>query len=396
MDLLSNGINLLTGCPAAVHAAAFLMGYVMDLLIGDPYSLPHPIRLIGSLIAALEKLLYPANAAGSVRKRKSAVAGGTDLTDDGSRRCRAAQASEASQPSEAPQPAGMSGEACDEQPNERIKLLLSGALLAAVVIAVTAAVSAALLAAASAFGNIFRIIIEGVMCFYILAAKSLADESLKVYDRLSESDTEGARKAVSMIVGRDTGCLDEAGITRAAVETVAENASDGVIAPMLYVFLGGPVLGFVYKAVNTMDSMIGYKNDRYMYFGRAAARLDDLLNFIPSRLSALLMTAAAFIMEYAARDNAYSAAGAVRIFRRDRLKHASPNSAQTESVCAGALGLRLAGDASYFGVVHHKPYIGDALREIEAEDIRRAVKLMYIAEFICFAVYFGILCRMAV
>lgn len=175
-----------------------------------------------------------------------------------------------------------------------------------------------------------------------------------------------------MIVGRDTENLDEEQVIRAAVETVAENASDGVIAPLFYLVLGGPVLGFLYKAVNTMDSMVGYHSERYEYFGRAAARLDDLANLIPSRLTALLMIAASFLLDY-------DGAGAVRIFKRDRYCHKSPNSAQTEAVCAGALGLQLAGDASYFGTVHKKPFIGDAVRAAEYEDIRRANRLMYAA-----------------
>ena len=173
-----------------------------------------------------------------------------------------------------------------------------------------------------------------------------------------------------MIVGRDTERLDEKGIIKAAVETVAENTSDGVTAPVMFMALGGAPLGFFYKAVNTMDSMIGYKNEKYADIGRTAAKLDDVLNFIPSRLTALAMTAAAFILGYDGK-------GAYRIWKRDRLNHASPNSAQTESACAGALGVQLAGDAYYFGELHKKPYIGDKQREIENEDIVRANSLMY-------------------
>jgi adenosylcobinamide-phosphate synthase len=193
---------------------------------------------------------------------------------------------------------------------------------------------------------------------------------MKVCKALRKGETEEAREAVSMIVGRDTKELDEAGITRAAVETVAENTSDGMIAPLLYMAIGGAPLGFLYKAVNTMDSMIGYRNDKYQYFGRAAARLDDLLNFLPSRISGILMI-------LVSRPLGLDGKNALRIFLRDRKKHASPNSAQTEAACAGALHLRLAGDASYGGKVHHKPYIGDDDRPIEAEDIARAGRLMY-------------------
>ena len=211
--------------------------------------------------------------------------------------------------------------------------------------------------------------LSSVFCWQALAAHSLKKESCKVYKKLKEGDTEGARYAVSMIVGRDTSILDEKGIARAAVETVAENTSDGVVAPMFFLFLGGAVGGFLYKAVNTMDSMVGYKENGYLYFGKVAARTDDVFNYIPARLSALFMLLASVILQYRPRN-------AWKIWRRDRRNHASPNSAQTESVCAGALGLRLAGDAIYHGVLHKKPYIGDALREVEPFDIVRANRLM--------------------
>ena len=181
-----------------------------------------------------------------------------------------------------------------------------------------------------------------------------------------------------MIVGRDTEHLTEEGVAKAAIETVAENTSDGVIAPMLYTALGGPVLGFLYKAVNTMDSMVGYKNDKYMYFGRCAAKLDDVVNYIPARISALLMIAVSFLP-----GKAYDGKGAWRIWRRDRRKHASPNSAQTEAVCAGSLGVQLAGDASYFGKIVKKPTIGDAHRPVEYEDIKRANGLLYRTAILC-------------
>ena len=222
------------------------------------------------------------------------------------------------------------------------------------------------------------VIVEAVMTWQILATKCLRVESMRVYDALRTDGVDAGRKAVSMIVGRDTSVLDAAGVTRAAVETIAENTSDGVIAPMLYTAIGGPVLGFVYKAVNTMDSMLGYKNDKYMYFGRFAARLDDVVNFIPARISAYLMIAAAFI-----GGRQFDGKNAYRIFKRDRFNHASPNSAQTESVCAGALRVQLAGDAVYFGKLVKKKYIGDGLREIEYEDIKRANRLMYITAFLC-------------
>ena len=221
-------------------------------------------------------------------------------------------------------------------------------------------------------------LVEAFLTYQILAAKCLRVESMKVYKALKTGSLKEARRAVSMIVGRDTANLSEEGVTCAAVETVAENASDGVIAPMLYLAIGGPVLGLVYKAINTMDSMIGYKNERYLDFGRAAAKLDDFVNYLPSRISARLMIFACHFL-----GSSFDAPEAERIYLRDRLKHASPNSAQTESVCAGALGIQLAGDASYFGKLVHKPTIGDAKRAIEPEDIRRANRLMYGAAILC-------------
>ena len=220
------------------------------------------------------------------------------------------------------------------------------------------------------------------MCWQILAVKSLRDETMKVYDALESGDLAASRRAVSMIVGRDTDRLDDAAVTRAAVETVAENTSDGVIAPMLYTALGGPILGFAYKAVNTMDSMVGYKNERYLNFGRTAAKLDDVVNYIPARISAALMIAAAY-----GPGKQFSGKDALRIFKRDRYNHASPNSAQTEAACAGALHLRLAGDASYFGKIVKMPFIGEDLRPVEAEDIVRVNVLLYrsavIGEILC-------------
>lgn len=253
-----------------------------------------------------------------------------------------------------------------------------GMLLAFTVIFATFAMSVIIIVAVYSINLYAGVIAEAVMTWQILATKCLRVESMRVYDALRTDGVDAGRRAVSMIVGRDTSVLDAAGVTRAAVETIAENTSDGVIAPMLYTAIGGPVLGFVYKAVNTMDSMLGYKNDKYMYFGRFAARLDDVVNFIPARISAYLMIAAAFI-----GGRQFDGKNAYRIFKRDRFNHASPNSAQTESVCAGALRVQLAGDAVYFGKLVKKKYIGDGLREIEYEDIKRANRLMYITAFLC-------------
>ena len=312
------------------HIFAFIAGFVLDLLIGDPHFIPHPVRLIGSLISSLDKRLN-----------------------------------------------------CDAGYNSSEKKLnlikyKRGMLLAFTVIFATFAMSVIIIVAAYSINLYAGVIAEAVMTWQILATKCLRVESMRVYDALRTDGVDAGRKAVSMIVGRDTSVLDAAGVTRAAVETIAENTSDGVIAPMLYTAIGGPVLGFVYKAVNTMDSMLGYKNDKYMYFGRFAARLDDVVNFIPARISAYLMIAAAFI-----GGRQFDGKNAYRIFKRDRFNHASPNSAQTESVCAGALRVQLAGDAVYFGKLVKKKYIGDGLREIEYEDIKRANRLMYITAFLC-------------
>ena len=312
------------------HIFAFIAGFVLDLLIGDPHFIPHPVRLIGSLISFCDKRLN----------------------------CDA-------------------GYNISEKKLNLIKYK-RGMLLAFTVIFATSSISVIIIVAAYSINLYAGVIAEAVMTWQILATKCLRVESMRVYDALRTDGVDAGRRAVSMIVGRDTSVLDAAGVTRAAVETIAENTSDGVIAPMLYTAIGGPVLGFVYKAVNTMDSMLGYKNDKYMYFGRFAARLDDVVNFIPARISAYLMIAAAFI-----GGRQFDGKNAYRIFKRDRFNHASPNSAQTESVCAGALRVQLAGDAVYFGKLVKKKYIGDGLREIEYEDIKRANRLMYITAFLC-------------
>ncbi|WP_195984354.1 adenosylcobinamide-phosphate synthase CbiB [Clostridium sp. D33t1_170424_F3] len=318
--------------------AALLLGFLLDLCLGDPHWLPHPVRLIGWLIQKLEKLLracFP-------------------KTERGER--------------------------------------FAGVLLAVLVPLFSTCTVAALLFLCRKINVWLSFALETLLCYQMLAAKSLRTESMKVYDRLREDDLEGARKAVSMIVGRDTQALSETGVTKAAVETVAENTSDGEIAPLFFLALGGAPLGVFYKAVNTMDSMVGYKNERYLHFGRAAAKLDDILNFIPSRLSAWLMI-------LVARPLGLDAENALRIYRRDRFCHASPNSAQTEAACAGALGVQLAGDASYFGKLVAKPTIGDEMRPVVPEDIRRANRLLYGASILmlllcvifrfCIVLYWG-------
>ena len=312
-----------------LHLAALMGGYILDLLIGDPHGIPHPVAWIGSLIGALEKRLFP----------------------------------------EARDPA---------------KEFRRGLLVCLIVLAVTGILAFAAIAVSYRIMPYLGAAVEAVLTCYILAARSLRDESMKVHDDLADGDLIKARYDLSMIVGRDTQNLDQAAVTRAAVETVAENASDGVIAPLLCTAIGGPLLGLLYKAVNTMDSMLGYRNDRYEYFGKAAAKLDDAANFIPSRLSALLLIAAAAFPGKLFRQ--FDAGNAYRIWKRDRLKHKSPNSAQTESACAGALGVRLGGPSVYKGILVEKPYIGEAERDIEPEDIRLANRLMFAAEAVLMAV----------
>lgn len=229
--------------------------------------------------------------------------------------------------------------------------------------------------------------LESFWCYQIFATKSLKVESDRVYVALKDKGVEAGRKAVSMIVGRDTQNLTEEGVTKAAVETVAENTSDGVIAPLFYMLIGGAVLGFTYKAINTMDSMVGYKNEKYQYFGTAAAKLDDIANYIPARISAVLMILAAYITGMDGKN-------AAKIFKRDRYNHKSPNSAQTEAVMAGALDVQLAGDAWYFGVLHKKPAIGDQVRKIELEDIRRSHTLLYAASVL--ALVIGLLLKIGI
>lgn len=297
---------------ALILILPMLIGFIIDIILGDPYSLPHPVRLMGTLISRLEKF---------VRSRFNDLRKG-------------------------------------------------GIFLALTVIFLSSGIPFACMFFAYKISTVLGIAVESVFCYYLIAAKCLRDESMKVYRAISENDTEKARKAVSMIVGRDTDVLDENGIIKAAVETVAENTSDGVTAPIMYISIGGAVLGFFYKAVNTMDSMIGYKNEKYADIGRFAARLDDFLNYIPSRLTALAMILSAYLLRLDGKN-------AFHIWKRDRRKHASPNSAQTESVCAGALNIRLAGNAYYFGELHKKEFIGDDIRPPENEDIRRANRLMY-------------------
>ena len=271
-----------------------------------------------------------------------------------------------------------------EQEKKNRREVLAGGILWILTVSLSFLVPAVLLFAAGKVHPAVRFLLETFWCYQIFAARCLVGESRKVYQKLKEDDLPGARRAVSMIVGRDTENLTAEGVTKAAVETVAENTSDGVTAPLLFLLIGGAPLGFLYKAVNTMDSMLGYKNEKYLYFGRIPAKMDDVFNYIPARLTAWFMVAAAFLTGMDG-ENAW------KIYLRDKRKHASPNSAQSEAVCAGALDVQLAGDAVYFGKIYKKDYIGDAIRKIEPEDILRAGKLMYMTTILMMVVFGGLL-----
>lgn len=303
-----------------------LIGFALDMLFGDPNFKYHPVRLIGRLISFSEKIIR-----GILPKSKNGeIAGGAILV---------------------------------------IFICLFCGIIVYIFLRIIYGLNLYL-----------GLIAESLLCWMLIAAKALKTESMKVYNELKNGDISSARRAVSMIVGRDTDNLSFEGVTKAAIETVAENTSDGITAPIIYMLIGGAPLGVFYKAVNTMDSMIGYKNDKYIYFGKAAARLDDAANFLPSRIAAVMMIAASGLQGLNIRN-------AVYIFRRDRLKHKSPNSAQTESVCAGALGIKLAGDAWYFGKLYKKDYIGDEINKIDVEQIKLANRLMYITACLTLAVF---------
>lgn len=300
---------------------AIVAGFILDLIFGDPHWLPHPICLIGNLIGFLEKNLRRLLAPG------------------------------------------------------KTALLFGGALMVVIVLSLSYAVPYAVLMLAEQVSPWLRFALETVMFYQIFATKCLRDESMKVYTALHNNDLGDARVKLSWIVGRDTNELTAEEVTKGAVETVAENTADGIIAPMFYMFIGGAPLAFLYKGINTMDSMVGYKNDKFLYFGRCAAKLDDVANFIPARITGILMILASYFLNM-------NAAGAWKIFWRDRYNHLSPNSAMTESVTAGALNIQLGGDHYYFGKLVHKDTIGDNIRPVVAEDIVAVNNLLYMTAVI--------------
>ena len=304
-----------------ISLVALVMGYILDLIFGDPYWMPHPVRFIGNLISILEKVI---------------------------RRF---------------------------MPKTKRGEYIGGIILTVMVVSISMVIPLVIILMAKSINTYLALTVETFMCYQILATKSLKVESMKVYDELAKNDLPSARKAVSMIVGRDTKDLTFSGVAKAAVETVAENTSDGIIAPMIFIAIGGAPMGFFYKAINTLDSRVGYKNERYINFGRFAAKLDDVVNYLPARISAYQMILSSFFLRYDYKN-------AFKIYKRDRYNHASPNSAQTESVCAGALDIQLAGNAYYFGKLYEKPTIGDDIREINYDDIKKANRLLYCTSFI--------------
>ncbi len=303
---------------------SLIIGYMLDLIFGDPQGFPHPIRLIGNMIYSVERYLRDKCSSGEDERRAGFILW--------------------------------------------LTVVLISFLIPFFILLLTFKIS---------FG--LGIIIEGIMCYYILATKSLKVESMKVYTSLKNNNLIEARRFLSYIVGRDTENLDSSSISRAAIETVAENTSDGVIAPMLFIMVGGAPFGFLYKAINTLDSMVGYKNEKYINMGRFSAIADDVANYIPSRISAYLMILASFILKMDYKN-------AFKIYKRDRCNHKSPNSAQTEAVCAGSLNIMLGGDNYYRGILVKKPTIGDNIREVEIEDIKRANDLMYTTSILCLTI----------
>lgn len=299
-------------------------GYALDLIIGDPYSFPHPVRFIGKLISIVEKY---------IRKITS--------TDRG--------------------------------------LKIAGFFLWFITVGVTFVVTYFVVILFK-FNNFAYFIVNSILIYTTLATKCLKDESTKIYKVLKTGDIEKSRVQLSYIVGRDTTHLNEKEIVRATVETVAENTVDGIIAPLFYGFIGGAPLAMAYKAINTLDSTVGYKNDKYYYLGFASAKIDDIANYIPARIGVLLLALGSLFTGFNFKN-------ALKIGIRDRKNHKSPNCAFSEGAVAGALGIQLGGTNIYFGKPVYKPTIGDKRREIEVEDIVRTNKIMYGASIISILIF---------
>lgn len=291
-----------------------ILGYIMDLVFGDPYWFPHPVRFIGKLISKTEKF---------IRKHAKSE-----------------------------------------------KSLKYWGILMWLVPVVTTAIVTVLIVKIANFNKYVEIFVSAFIIYTTLSTKCLKDEATKIYNVLETGDIKKSREQLSYIVGRDTTNLSQSEIIRATVETVAENTVDGTISPMFYGFLFGPVGAMTYKAINTLDSMVGYKNDKYLNLGCVSAKLDDVANFIPARLTAIFMPLGAFLC-------GMNGANSFKIAIRDRKNHKSPNCAFAEGAAAGAIGVQLGGTNIYFGKEVYKPTIGDKKRELENYDIVRMNKLMY-------------------
>ena len=391
-----------------------LIAAIVDLAVGDPPGLWHPVQGIGALISRTEsglrrlfkipvgkeKLHHNINNISNINNADNARSAQDNQDNQDNQDTQNTQNTQSTQSTQNAQDAQDTQDiqnAQDTQNARESRERAAGGVLVLLVLIASTGLVLLLLALCRRINPWLGIIAEGILCGRLLALRSLREAAYAVRDPLLQGDVDGARRAVSMIVGRDTDPLDAEGIAKAAVETVAENTSDGVTAPLFYMILFGGIGGTFYKAVNTMDSMIGYKNERYRFFGTAAARLDDVMNYIPSRLSALLMILACAVPfkgisdPQSPQEKLPDMRAAFRIWRRDRRKSPSPNSAQTESVCAGALHLRLLGDTWYFGELHHKAEIGDGDRAVEPHDITRAVSLMVRTSLLLYAIGIAVL-----
>ena len=295
------------------------IAYVLDLIFGDPQNVVHPVQVIGKIISAGEKVL--------LRKKYK---------------------------------------------------FLAGAVLNIFTVSIT--YTSMYLISKSVKISVFFMIIEIYLMYTIFSINSLAREGNRVYRILKEGDIEKARKDLSYLVSRDTETMDEKMIIRSTMETISENTVDGIVAPMFYMFLGGMPLAMAYKAINTLDSMVGYKNEKYMDFGKFSAKVDDVANFIPARITGILIVLASMILGYDYKNS-------LKIFIRDRKNHSSPNSAHSEASVAGALGVQFGGKVSYFGKEIDKPTIGDKTKEFELEDIRKNIRIMYVTSFLSLVMF---------
>ena len=295
------------------------IAYVLDLIFGDPQNVVHPVQVIGKIISAGEKVL--------LRKKYK---------------------------------------------------FLAGAVLNIFTVSITYTLM--YLISKSVKISVFFMIIEIYLMYTIFSINSLAREGNRVYRILKEGDIEKARKDLSYLVSRDTEMMDEKMIIRSTMETISENTVDGIVAPMFYMFLGGMPLAMAYKAINTLDSMVGYKNEKYMDFGKFSAKVDDAVNFIPARITGILIVLASMILGYDYKNS-------LKIFLRDRKNHSSPNSAHSEASVAGALGVQFGGKVSYFGKEINKPTIGDKIKDFELEDIRKNIRIMYVTSFLSLVIF---------